>query len=175
MASGLWVPRSAVDEESDRIRDVYAHFGLALYETQVLEEALTNLLVALRLPRRDETTRSDIDALREWAQDQTLGQLLRRVQSEFPFEPAVAERLAGALTDRNLLAHGYFAERAAAFCTSAGCEAMIAELSAVRDRVDAAVTEIERVFRPLLQSAGITDQHIAQQAQRMIGEAYHVA
>ena len=46
----------------DEIRDVYAHFGLALYLAQVLEHGIVNAMVAGRLPHREGVTRSEIDA-----------------------------------------------------------------------------------------------------------------
>jgi hypothetical protein len=45
------------------VRDVYAHFGLAMYKVQVLEHGVVNAMVVARMPDRDRITRQEIDAV----------------------------------------------------------------------------------------------------------------
>ena len=47
--------------EDEHIREVYAHFGLAVYQAQVLEHGLVNAMVILKFPERNRITRADID------------------------------------------------------------------------------------------------------------------
>ena len=44
----------AADEET---REVYARYGLAMYFAQVVEHAIVNLMIALRLPQREALTK----------------------------------------------------------------------------------------------------------------------
>ena len=45
----------------EHVREVYAHFGLALYTAQVLEHAFVNAIVVGRLPQSARVTSSEID------------------------------------------------------------------------------------------------------------------
>jgi hypothetical protein len=47
----------AADEET---REVYARYGLAMYFAQVVEHAIVNLMIALRLPQREALTKEDL-------------------------------------------------------------------------------------------------------------------
>ena len=62
--------------EEEQTRDVYAHFGLALYLAQVLEHGIVNAMVAARLPYRSGVTRGDIDAFMGDQFEKPLGRLI---------------------------------------------------------------------------------------------------
>jgi hypothetical protein len=49
-----------MDSDDEQTRDVFAHFGLAMYLAQTLEHGIVNALVILRLPEKDKYTRQDI-------------------------------------------------------------------------------------------------------------------
>lgn len=65
---------AASDEE---IREVYARYGLAMYFAQVVEHAIVNLMIALRLPERGGLTQQDIDRFMDDAFSMTFGRLLK--------------------------------------------------------------------------------------------------
>lgn len=149
-------------------RDVFAHFGLTAYLAQVLEEAMIVLLKARRLPSRPEVTRREIDELDRWARGRTMGQLKRRLHDELAVDEDASELLAAALTVRNRLMHGYFADRAAKFCVEAGCLEMVAELEGMQDTMQGATREIERIVHPLHVVAGIDDEAIARKTDELL-------
>ncbi len=113
-------------------RDVFAHFGVAFYYAQVVEEALAGLLLVSHVPRRQPVSRKHLDELDSWARGSTMGTLMNRVVRELNVDGHLQRSLRGALSVRNQLAHGYFSKRAAAHCTVAGSERMIGELRAWR-------------------------------------------
>ena len=74
-------------DESDQVRDVYAHFGLAVYLAQCIEQSIFQHLLFLgHIPRAigSYTTRAgwvsafDEFESREWIQ--TMGKLVRRLR-----------------------------------------------------------------------------------------------
>jgi hypothetical protein len=65
-----------MDYDDEQTRDVYAHYGLAMYLAQNLEHGIVNALVILRLPEKERYTRQDIDQLMEGSFQKTLGALL---------------------------------------------------------------------------------------------------
>jgi hypothetical protein len=46
----------AMDAADEETREVYARYGLAMYFAQVVEHAIVNLMIALRLPERGALT-----------------------------------------------------------------------------------------------------------------------
>jgi hypothetical protein len=110
-----------VMDRNDIVRDTYAHFGLALYQAQVLEHGIVNAMVYARLPDRHRIRRSEIDAFMGRQFEKTLGALLRELEKYVIVRPELAADLAKALRMRNHLAHEYFRERAATFMTNEGC------------------------------------------------------
>lgn len=74
-------------EESDQTRDVYAHFGLAVYLAQCLEQSIFIHLVfvdhfpqALRKHKFQEEWAAAFDSFESRELSQTLGKLVRRLQ-----------------------------------------------------------------------------------------------
>ena len=119
-------------DRNDLVRDVYAHFGLAIYKAQVLEHGLANAMtyaskVAGRLPTLDE-----YDAFLESKFEKTLGALINDLKGHVCVDPGLQGTLSTALKKRNWLAHHYFRERPQTFMSDRGCATMIAELESAR-------------------------------------------
>lgn len=147
-------------DRNDLVRDVYAHFGLAIYKAQVLEHGLANAMtfaskVAGRLP-----TLADFDAFLEAKFDKTLGGLINDLRSHVPVDPGLQGTLASALKQRNWLAHHYFRERAQTLMSDRGCAAMIAELESAQKLFDQADRALEAVVAPFAAKAGVTIEQV---------------
>ena len=106
-------------ERDDLVRDVYAHFGLAMYLAQVLEHGIVNAMIAAKLPFRQTVTRQDIDAFMERQFKKPLGKLLQELTRHITVRGDLERVLTEALAMRNRLAHHYFRERAGDFVTAA--------------------------------------------------------
>ena len=158
-------------DSNELTREVFAHFGLAGYLGQVLEEAMVGLLIARRLPDRRTTPLSEIEAIERWARRRTMGQVTQRLRDELAVDDTVAAALSEALAARNELTHGYFAERAAKFCTHAGCVEMLDELIAAQETIQRATNAIEAIVRPLRTVVGIDDELVLQEMVAMVDEA----
>jgi hypothetical protein len=109
-------------------REVYAKFGLAVYEGQVLEHEIVNLIIwsgiGLGVYRtREETEAADVELFRK-----TMGTLKKELLSRRIDLGHLEDELIRAVTLRNFLAHRYFRERAAAFMSEEGRDQMIQEL-----------------------------------------------
>ena len=98
--------------DDEQTRDVYAHYGLAMYLAQTLEHGIVNALVILRLPEKDKYTRQDIDEFMEGRFQKTLGALLKHLKSEVELPSDLEPTLTEALNRRNYLAHHYFRGKA---------------------------------------------------------------
>jgi hypothetical protein len=68
-----------VDAADEETPEIYARYGLAMYFAQVVEHAIVNLMVALRLPERRSLT-GGIDELMDEAFAMTFGRLVEQLR-----------------------------------------------------------------------------------------------
>lgn len=158
-------------DRNDIVRDTYAHYGLAMYQAQVLEHGIVNAMVYARLPDRHRITRGEIDAFMGRQFERTLGALLRELEKYVPACPALAADLASALRMRNRLAHEYFRERALTFMTNEGCLTMIQELQGCQAVFSDVARRLNDLVRPIGERFGVTDDAVAAECETMIADA----
>ena len=146
-----------MDYDDDQTRDVYAHYGLAMYLAQTLEHGIVNALVILRLPEKNKYTRKDIDEFMEGRFQKTLGALLKHLKSEVPLPPDLESTLTTALNRRNFLAHHYFREKAESSVTRNGRTQMLQELQVDQQLFEKADEQLEKALTPIRVRHGVTD------------------
>jgi hypothetical protein len=126
MDKEIWLIEE-LDPENQQIRDVYAHFGLAMYLAQSLERGLA-MVLALEA-QSERMTAWDFDARLAENYGSTFGTLVTKfVASSEPKPAGLTERLLSANCQRNDLAHQYFWDRGIKFCSDEGCMDMLVEL-----------------------------------------------
>jgi hypothetical protein len=143
--------------DDEQVRETFAHFGKAVYLAQVLEHAIVNAMVVLRLPHRDKFTKFDIDAFMDRQFENTLGKLLKNLCSEVTLPADLETLLTRALKARNWLCHDYFRERAVEFMTPVGREGMIDELQNTGELLKEADQSLGAVVQPLADRYGLTE------------------
>ena len=104
-----------IDPKSAQIREVFARFGLAMFEAQCLERQLALILAMKYRPGPTEISRPEFDNILEGLFARTLGQLVREIGTLAELSDDDEKRLQEALIKRNWLAHHYFWERATEF------------------------------------------------------------
>jgi hypothetical protein len=156
-----------MDSDDEQTRDVYAHFGLAMYLAQILEHGIVNALVILRLPEKDKYTRQDIDEFMEGRFQKSLGALLKHLKSEVALPQDLESTLTEALTRRNYLAHHYFREKAESFVTRSGRAQMLEQLHVDQQLFERADEELEKALAPYRVKHGITDSVYEAEYKRM--------
>ena len=157
-----------IDPESEQIREVFAHYGLALYRAQCLERQLAMILASKYGPDPTRITRMDFDHSIEDMFSKTLGQLVRSIKELSALNEDEEERLKNALETRNWLAHRYFWERAVELLSEAGRELMINEL---RDAISL-FDKLDKVFTnetmEWADAFGITQQSVEREMDRLM-------
>ncbi|WP_322769675.1 hypothetical protein [Frankia sp. Cr1] len=146
------------DEVGEHVRDVYAHFGLAYYMSQVLEHTLVNMITVAQLSRLHTLpagvkTQDDL-----WSRNfaLTLGRMVRQLPSDHDDTSVVAAKLSAAVETRNGIAHRFFRERAEDFLTAPGREAMIADLEAAREQFSEVETMLTAILRFHMHKLGVS-------------------
>lgn len=153
-----------VDDDS-QFRDVYAHFGLAMYLAQCLEQSMfIHLMFFDFFPRNIK----DFKDQQHWAQEfdkyeslelgKTMGRLIQTFKDAGQPTDDIKALLAKALVERNRLAHKYFSENAEAFMTASGRGEMIAELESIQSLFRAASSMIDAITIPVARRYGLTEE-----------------
>ncbi|MGH1349143.1 MAG: hypothetical protein ACRBN8_46865 [Nannocystales bacterium] len=158
------------DDEDGEVRDVYAHFGLALYMAQVLEHGLVNTMLFLRARGASRMEEAEIDAFYNRHFRRTLGQLVRGLSEYAEVPEGLVGVLRDALQKRNWLAHSYFRERSKDFMTGDGRTSMIQELQSARDQIHDADQRLESFLGPIRRRLGLTDEMLEEEYCRMRAE-----
>lgn len=157
-----------IDPESEQIREVYARFGLAMYQAQCLERQLAIILATKYGPGPTRITRKDFDALLERMFKRTLGQLVNDIGGIIEVNEDEKEQLRYALNKRNWLAHHYFWDRAAEFQSRDGRASMITELQEAAEYFDAMDVIYTKRTRDWGETVGITQQSIDDHLDRLL-------
>ena len=164
-------------DEDEHVKDVYAHFGLAMYLAQVLEHGIVNALVYTDLiPRRAK----DIESSEQWVREfddfmngqfeHTLGKLIKVLTKHVPAPRSLEGDLRKALKKRNFLAHGFFREYSEAFMSFDGRNKMLMELEGAQSTFSEVDEKLEAVIRPYRIKVGFTDEHLQKEYEELLSE-----
>lgn len=166
----------ADDPKSAQIREVYARYGLAMYQAQVLEHGVVNAVIIARvLP-----TMSNYADRRAWEESfdraydselaKTFGNMLRALEP-LGLSDEIMVRLRGAKRERDRLAHRFFREHDENFLSQGGRTTMIAECEAAIESFSTVDADLEGHMRPLRERYGITEEWIEKQVAAAIAAA----
>lgn len=150
-------PMDLTEFEESQVKEVYARFGLAMYQGQCVERALAIVLATEYGPGIKKMTRTEYDQLLEKLFKKTLGGLLielfecGRISSNFESD------LRNALARRNWLAHHYFWERAPHFMTIKGRQMMIDELTEIADELNSLDQQFTEVSQEWMKNVGMPE------------------
>jgi hypothetical protein len=166
------------DDHSELVKEVYARFGLAVYFAQVLEHGIVNALVILDLvPSRRHLALCAVDWEREVDGfmnrhfQATMGRMMKNLRDTTKVDDDLEHFLSEALRKRNWLVHDFFRERAHELMSSHGKKQMIAEIDACRDLFQSADVRLGEIVAPLRRKAGLTDELLAMEYERLMHEA----
>jgi hypothetical protein len=160
----------AVDAADEETREVYARYGLAMYFAQVVEHAIVNLMIALRLPERGALTARDIDQFMDEAFAMTFGRLLKELRQMGQPIDSVERELDQARDLRNWLAHRYFRDRAVQFMSPAGRVVMLQELDDATDLFLRVNESLERLSAEVRAANNVGEDAVRQEYEKLLLE-----
>ncbi len=159
-----------VDAADEETREVYARYGLAMYFAQVVEHAIVNLMIALRLPEREALTQRDIDQFMDEAFAMTFGRLLKELRRTGQPTHFVQRDLDQARDMRNWLAHRYFRDRAVQFMSPAGRVVMLEELDDATNLFLQVNKSLERLSAEVRAANNVGEDAIRQEYEQLLLE-----
>jgi hypothetical protein len=147
-----------LDPESKQVKEVFARYGLAMYQAQCVERELAITLCTVYGPGPKRMTRDQLDRLYKTTFRKTLGRLVADLRSTGAVDVDLEKRLTEALEKRNWLAHDYFWERAVSILKPDSHRAMIAELQDAAEQFDDLDAQLTSLSRRWAEQHGVTEK-----------------
>jgi len=161
------VPSTMVDgPDDDLIRDMYARFGLAYYQSECLHRGLCFVLALTGLPSRDMITGPRVEERLAQAFSLTLGDVAAKLEEVLPAELAADIRVA--VATRNFLAHHFWFERAHLMFSATNVCQLISELDGYARMFDRLDVRVDEWSEPTLQKLGLTDEILQTSLERTL-------
>lgn len=150
------------------IREMYAEFGLAVYQIQCVERSLA-MYIAFSKTHGRKITRGHYDQILEENFLLTLGQLLNSLKDIGGGLPAeVIKDLDVALEIRNRLIHNYWWENSVRAVSTEGQKKIINELSGYIDFLEELDSKISDVYEKKAAGKGVTEKVVSQVMNSLI-------
>ena len=156
-----------LDDEASQIKQVFATFGLASYQGQVLERGLANVLTVARTDS-EAGTQDDFDDFMVEHLAATMGRLIKLLRPDLAGNEALLVDLAQVLSTRNRVTHRFFREHELNFLPCTGREQMLAELMKAAEEFEQMDRRLKPVVSRFLKVRGLSDQ----QQKRTIDDEY---
>lgn len=167
----------AEDFDGMQCREVYARYGLAMSQAQVLEHGMVNTLLVFSLmpfmsdyPSHDTWVKA-FDRFYNVELAKTFGNMLKAIAAVPGFPTSLLDRLRSAKTDRDHLAHRFFREHDTDFMTREGRTLMIAECEKLITRFGELDRAIEAFAATQRRKFGYTAERVEQMVEEMIATA----
>jgi hypothetical protein len=158
-----------VIDKEELAKDVFAHFGSAYYQAEVLHRGLCNLLVWKQITAVGSMTRYRVEEHLANAFKTTLGQVVKELQPCFGDDDLPI--LESAVAKRNFVAHHFWFERVHLMATPEGCLALVAELNLAEGLFKRADALVDAAAGPYLEKMNVSREIFAAALQEaMRGE-----
>jgi hypothetical protein len=167
-----------MDHLSEHCKEVYAHFGLAMYRAQCVEQSIIQLLIfadffPTNLPKYKTTEQweKDFDKYDELLSSKTMGQLLKYLNNLSAVDSTIEALLKKALNQRNWLAHSFFVDHALSFLSSNGRDKMIQELEESRELFNIVENILSPIKHSLFEKYGLTQEKCQEMERDLFRDA----
>jgi hypothetical protein len=165
---GEMMREDELDDAGFQSREVYALFGLAVYQGQVLETGLANVLTLAQTVGVPGATRDTFDGFMEANLRVTMGRLVNLLGPFLQEDHDLLSDLRSTLETRNRLAHHFFRDHDQDFLSFTGREVMLAELIEAR----ASFEEVDARLMPVLDRYFAHRGIDSETRARMVAEMY---
>lgn len=155
------------------VQQAWVGLGYAVWQLQVLEEALVTHHVLLYELERGRATRNDLRAAVEKRRGQTLGTLLKLPGFAQSLTQATRDRLAALLAERNWLMHRSRREVHVDMYTPAGAEAAVIRINAVGEDATTLMKDVQHATEARLVAKGMTKDVIDRNAAAVLSSWEH--
>lgn len=159
------------EPDYDDPKEPYAFFGLAAYYAQCFEQSIILLILALNALNAHKMKDTSYDGLLARLDKQTLGQLIRELNTKAKITPQFLAQMDGLLKQRNYLMHHYFERNSTKLMSERGRREMLDELRQIAQAFQDGDHALVRTYEPLWHKLGMTDEVMQRELERMKREA----
>lgn len=165
---GQYVPMDD-QADDDLVRELYARFGLAYYQSECLHRGLCMVLAWSALPSREFITRPRVEERLAKAFSLTLGDLAAELEGVLPAE--LSGEVRKAVDARNFLAHQFWFERAHLMFSVDEVRGLIVELDGYAEMFERLDSRVLEWSKPMHRALGLTDEVLRDSLIRTLANA----
>jgi hypothetical protein len=154
-------------DEDERVREVYARFGLAVFFAQVFEAGVVNLIFFSERLEGRWVSDEEIDRRFDELYGHVLGKLVRMLESQGRLPEPDLDLCRQALKERNRLAHRFWREAVENFMTPRGMQRLLDDVDGCRALFVQADEVTTALLHELGSPHGLTPEAVEQQAERI--------
>ena len=155
-----------MDTNDELIKEIFALFGLAYYESEALHKGLCHLHALSTFDKSESITSPRLDEKLSTAYSSTLGTIIKETKDFLP-EP-IYKQLEHGLNKRNFLAHHFWFERVHLLFSEKGLAELQDELNTLVQFFNDLNNTITEYLRPIRISLGLTDEIIQQMSYEIL-------
>jgi hypothetical protein len=154
--------------DSDRAEELFAVFGLTVFESAALEESIVLLMAVSALADRSQRGSGELRTLMTSKRRQTMGTLLKEVRRTRLIPAEVIDRFDDALRDRNWLVHHFHRDAFPQIVSPAGLVALVARLHEMRERFVDAGSVAHALVEERLSAHGVNPTEIERDTKALL-------
>ena len=159
-------------DDDAKAKEIYAHFGLAVYYAQVLEEQAIVMIAICRQVKNKLTTQGQVDNL--WDDYhlgvRTLGMLINEIKQLYNISDNDFKELKNVLRFRNYITHDYFRLNIELFYSDLGQKRMIKDFIEFRDRAKSLDDKLLQYLKIYSDKIGMSPERIDEIMKQTIKE-----
>lgn len=157
----------SVKDDDEQHKEVYAYFGLAVYNAQVLEHQLINMLILMKVANKEKVSIAEIDNLFDRYFLKTMGQLFHELVKTYTLSENEKIELREVLRSRNYIVHDYFKEKIWLIVTQKGRESIIKELISFNNGLKKMDKRLVELATRYYKKVGITEEIINREFEKL--------
>jgi hypothetical protein len=146
----------------DKTKEIYAHFGLAVFLAQSIEQQSINMIAICRQAKGNIKTFDQVNAL--WDNyhlgSRTLGVLINEIKQLYNLSNEDTIELGEVLKLRNYITHDYFRFNSELFYSDSGQKRMIKDFIDFQDRIQLLDSKLIDYTTVYIKKIGLTDEKI---------------
>ena len=159
-------------DEEDRNREMYALFGYCVYNFQILEHQLMNMILIYYKSKNIKLDENEYNVLFANYSDKTMGNLIEKVIKLYSFKENIKEELWRIHRKRNFFIHHYFKNRNIKRATENGEIEIINEINEVDNLIIDMDKYLTNATKPFVEKLGITEQHINEEMKKILDGSF---
>jgi hypothetical protein len=146
--------------EDDQAKEIFAHFGLAAYNSQCLERGLAILLTTVYRDQKHQITQKQYDDLLSSNFRKTLGALVSDLRRKTYVAPTLLTDLEETLELRNQIIHRFFWDHAVDFTQLEGRSRMLTQLQQATSKFDQMNSKLNEIVMDWANKYGIDEEFL---------------